>query len=388
VDTSQFDRITLEQLRQAGGLKWRAFPDCIGAFVAEMDFGVATPIRQALHEAVDAGQLGYLSAAPVRALAEACAQWQRAHHGWEIDASQVRAVPDVIAALEIVLRHYLPAGAPVALPMPCYMPFVPLLELLGNPVVPVPMHRGRDEWTLDEDALEAALAGGARMLLLCNPHNPIGKVYSRRELERIAAIAARHDVRVFADEIHAPLVYPGARHVPYASLGGEAARQAITAISASKAWNLAGMKCAQMVFTNPADLETWRRIGHFAGNSTATLGVVAHTAAWREGDPWRLAVLDYLRGNRDLLGRLLAQLLPQVGYIAPQGTYLAWLDCRPLDLDQPPAQFFRRHAHVALTDGAECGEGGDGHVRLNFAMPRPLLEEAVRRMADTVAGRS
>src|SRR5690606_36431594 len=127
-DTGPLDRIALEQVRQAGGLKWRAFPDCIGAFVAEMDFGVATPIRQALHEAVDAGQLGYLSAAPVRALAEACAQWQRAHHGWEIDASQVRAVPDVIAALEIVLRHYLPAGAPVALPMPCYMPFVPLLE--------------------------------------------------------------------------------------------------------------------------------------------------------------------------------------------------------------------------------------------------------------------
>lgn len=387
MDHSEFDRITLEQLRDAGGLKWRAFPDCIGAFVAEMDFGIAPPIRQALHAAVERGQLGYLSAGPVRELAEACADWQREHHGWELEPSQVRAVPDVLAALELVLRHYLPAAAPVAVPMPCYMPFVPLLELLGNPVVPVPMHRSGDGWELDEDVLDAAFAGGARMLLLCNPHNPIGKVYTRAELERIATIVARHDARVFSDEIHAPLVYAGARHVPYAALGGKAARQAITAVSASKAWNLAGLKCAQLVFTHDADLQRWRRLGHFGGGSTSTPGVIAHTAAWRGGDPWRLQVLDYLQGNRDLLARLLREQLPQAAWLPPQGTYLAWLDMRPLGLEQPPAQFFRHHAQVALTDGAECGEGGAGHVRLNFAMPRPLLEEAVRRMAAAVAAR-
>lgn len=387
LDTPAFDAITLEQLREAGGLKWRAFPDCIGAFVAEMDFGLAPPIRAALHAAVERSQLGYLSAAPVQDLAEACAHWQRAHHGWDIGAGQVRAVPDVLAALELVLRHYLPPGTPVALPMPCYMPFVPLLELLGNPVVPVPMHRRDDGWELDLDVLDAAFAGGARMLLLCNPHNPIGKVYTRAELERIAGIAARHDARVFSDEIHAPLVYAGQRHVPYASLGGAAAQQAITAVSASKAWNLAGLKCAQLVFSRDADLQVWRRLGHFGGGSTSTPGVIAHTAAWREGDPWRLQVLDYLEGSRDLLGQLLRDQLPQVRWLPPQGTYLAWLDVRGLGLEQAPAQFFRRHAQVALTDGAECGEGGQGHVRLNFALPRPLLEEAVRRMAAAVAAR-
>ena len=387
MDHSPYDRITLEQLRDGGGLKWRAFPDCIGAFVAEMDFGLAPPIREALHAAVEQGQLGYLSAAPLCELAEACVGWQRQHHGWEISPDQVRAVPDVLAALELVLRHYLPAGAPVALPMPCYMPFVPLLELLGNPVVPVPMHRKSDGWELDEDVLDAAFAGGARMLLLCNPHNPIGKVYTSAELQRIVAIAARHDARVFSDEIHAPLVFDGARHVPYAALGPQAARQAITAVSASKAWNLAGLKCAQLVFTREEDQQQWRRLGHFGGNSTSTPGVIAHTAAWRHGDPWRLQVLDYLQGNRDLLGRLLQDQLPQVAWVPPQGTYLAWLDVRALQLDQPPAQFFRRHAKVALTDGSECGEGGGDHVRLNFAMPRPLLEEAVRRMAAAVRAR-
>lgn len=372
-------------MRAGGGLKWRAFPDCIGAFVAEMDFGIAPPIRDALHEAIDRGQVGYLSAAPLRAMAEACARWQHRHHGWEISADTIRAVPDVLGALEVVCRHYLPAGATVAVPVPCYMPFLPLLALLGHPVAQVPMQRTRAGWSLDEAALEQAFAGGARMLLLCNPHNPIGKVYSRGELQRIATIAGRHDARVFADEIHAPLIYDGHRHVPYATLSADAARQAITAVSASKAWNLAGLKCAQLVFTWPDDLQRWRELGHFAGNSTSTLGVIAHAAAWRDGDAWLEPVLGYLQGNRDLLGRLLRQHLPQVGYIEAQGTYLAWLDCRALRLDGAPHLFFRRHARVALTDGAECGDGGEGHVRLNFAMPRPLLVEAVERMAAAVA---
>ena len=385
LDTSAFDAITLDQLRAGGGLKWRAFPDCIGAFVAEMDFGIAPPIRDALHEAVERGQVGYLSAAPLRAMAEACARWQQRHHGWDVPADMIRAVPDVLGALEVACRHYLPAGATVAVPVPCYMPFLPLLALLGHPVVQVPMLRGEGDWSLDETALDTAFAAGARMLLLCNPHNPIGKVYARAELQRIATIAARHGARVFADEIHAPLVYPGHRHVPYATVSADAARQAITAVSASKAWNLAGLKCAQLIFTRPDDLQRWREVGHFAGNSTSTLGVLAHTAAWRDGDAWLGPVLGYLQGNRDLLGRLLRQHLPQVGYIEAQGTYLAWLDCRALRLDGAPHLFFRRHARVALTDGAECGEGGEGHVRLNFAMPRPLLVEAVERMAAAVA---
>jgi cystathionine beta-lyase len=350
-----------------------------------MDFGIAPPIRDALHEAVDRNQVGYLSAAPVRAMAEACADWQRRHHGWEVPAESIRALPDVLGALDVVCRHYLPAGAPVAVPVPCYMPFLPLLALLGHPVLQVPMLRRDDGWLLDETALEQAFAAGARMLLLCNPHNPIGKVYPREELQRIAAIAARHDARVFADEIHAPLVYPGQRHVPYATVSDEAARQAITAVSASKAWNLAGLKCAQLLFTRDDDLRHWREIGHFAGNSTATLGVVAHTAAWRDGDPWLDGVLGYLEGNRETLGRLLREHLPQLGYVEPQGTYLAWLDCRALPLEVAPHLFFRRHAQVALTDGGECGQGGEGHVRLNFAMPRPLLVETVERMAKAVA---
>lgn len=387
MDQLDFDAITLDALRAGGGLKWNAFPDCIGAFVAEMDFGLAPEIRQALHASIDAGQVGYLSTPPLRVLAEACADWQRRRHGWAVDPATVRAVPDVLGALEIVLRHYLPAGVPVAVPTPNYMPFLPMLQLLGNPAIHVPMQASDGQWRLDEDALDAAFAAGARLLILCNPHNPLGKVYTRAELEGIARIVGRHGGRVFSDEIHAPLVFSGQRHVPYAALGGDAAAQAITAVSASKAWNLAGLKCAQMIFSHAPDLQRWQQVGLLAGHSTATPGVVAHTVAWRHGEAWLQHVLAYLEGNRALLDGMLRTRLPPLAWTAPDGTYLAWIDCRALDLPSSPAAFFRRHARVALTDGADCGPGGAGHVRLNFAMPRPLLREALERMADALATR-
>ena len=381
MDPLDFDAITVETLRAGGGLKWNAFPDCIGAFVAEMDFGLAPEIRLALHASIDAGNVGYLSTPPLRVLAEACADWQRRHHSWAVDPATVRAVPDVLGALEIALRHYLPAGAPVAVPTPNYMPFLPMLRLLGNPAIPVPMRRIDGHWRLDEDALEDAFAGGARLLILCNPHNPLGRVYTRDELARVADIVGRHGGRVFSDEIHAPLVFEGHRHVPYAALGDAAAAQAITAVSASKAWNLAGLKCAQMIFSHAPDLQRWQRIGLLAGHSTATPGVVAHTAAWRQGDAWLAHVRGYLQGNRDLLDTMLAARLAPLSWIAPEGTYLGWIDCSGLRLDGSPAAFFRRHAQVALTDGGDCGPGGEQHVRINFAMPRPVLREALERMA-------
>lgn len=381
-----FDRITLDGLRAGGGLKWTAFPDCIGAFVAEMDFGTAPAVTAALRSAVDHAYHGYLPEALLRELGRACAEWHQARYGWTVPAEHVHAVPDVLQALEIVLRHFVPAGTPVLLPTPNYMPFLPLLRMLGNPAVQVPMRLAGARWEFDYEALDAAFAAGARLAILCNPHNPIGRVYARAELQRFAEIAERHGARVFADEIHAPLVYRGHRHVPYASVSEAAAAQAVTAVSASKAWNIPGLKCAQLLLTRPGDQQLWQRIGFLAGHGTATPGVLAHIAAYREGGAWLDQVLHYLEGNRELLGRLLRELLPEVGYVEPEGTYLAWLDCRPLQprLPLPAHRLFHRDARVALTKGEDCGDAGAGHVRLNFAMPRPLLREAVERMARAV----
>jgi cystathionine beta-lyase len=387
LDTAYFDTLTAAQLEAAGSRKWTAFPGCIGAFIAEMDFGLAPPIRQALDKAMADGLTGYLTGALLQDLGDACAQWQQTHHGWAIHPADVNVMPDVLSALEVVLRYFLPAGTPVIVPVPCYMPFIPILNWVDNPVIQLPMLRTADGWQMDEAGLDAAFAGGAGLLLLCNPHNPIGKVYTREELARISAIVARHGARVFSDEIHAPLIFEGQQHVPYAAISEAAADQAITAVSASKMWNLAGLKCAQVVLTNEQDRALWRRIGHRVNDATSTFGVIAHTAAWAQGEPWRQQVLAYLQGNRDVLAQRLAQQLPQIEHIPAQGTYLAWLDCRALALAPTPQAFFRQHAKVALTDGGECGDGGQGHVRFNFALPRPLLEQALTQMAQALAAR-
>ena len=384
---SDFDRIDEASLRAAGGLKWSAFPDCIGAFVAEMDFGLADPVAEALHAAVASGATGYPTPALTRGLAQACAGWQAQRHGWEIDPARIHAVGDVLGALELMLAHFLPPGTAVVLPTPAYMPFRPLLELHGHRVVEVP-HLLRDgRWRMDLDGISAALAGGAGLVLLCNPHNPLGRVFEADELQALAEVVEAHGARVFSDEIHAPVVYPGARHLPYASVSAAAARHSVTALSASKGWNLAGLKCAQMVLGNDADQACWRRIGLVAGHGLSGLGVIASMAAWRDGGPWLDGVVRYLDGNRRRLSQWMAAQLPQAGFLAPEGTYLAWIDCRGLALpaDTSPASFFRRRARVALTDGSECGAAGTGFVRMNFAMPRPLLDEALARMAAAIA---
>ena len=378
-----FDALTAEGLRASGALKWNAFPDCIGAFVAEMDFGTAPEVMAAVREALDRNQFGYLTDGLVTDLAEACSEWHAARYGWRPDPARIQPLPDVLTGLELALRHLLPAGTKVVLPTPNYMPFLPLLRMLGHEAVQVPMLETGDGWEFDFDALDAAFADGAGLAILCNPHNPLGRVFTRAELGRFSELAERHGVRVFSDEIHAPLVFAPHRHVPYASLGEAAARQAITATSASKGWNLAGLKCAQMILSNDDDLAAWRRMLPLAGHATSTPGVIANTAAYRHGGPWLDWVMAYLAGNRDLLGELVADRMPAVGYRPPEGTYLAWLDCRRLQLETPPKLLFRS-AGVALTDGAECGEAGDGFVRFNFALPRPLLREALGRMASAL----
>lgn len=382
---ASFDAIGIEQLRAGGGMKWTAFPDCIGAFVAEMDFGIAPAVSAALHEAVATGRTGYPTTQLFRELAEATAAWQQHRYGWSPPVEAIQPVPDVIKALEVMLRFFIPDGSPVVVPTPCYMPFVPLIELLGHRAVQVPARREGGRAMLDYAAIDAAFAAGARALLLCNPHNPVGRVYERAELEQLAGIVGRHGARVFSDEIHAPLVYGERRHIPYASLSPAAAAHTITTVSASKAWNLPGVKCAQLLFTHHDDLRIWHKLGHLlTSNSTSTLGITAHVAAYRHGEAWLASVLDYLQGNRDLLTRFLRERLPQIGHAEPEGTYLAWLDCNALDLPKPLGRWFRSAAKVAMTDGSECGNGFDHCVRLNLAMPRPLLVQALEQIAQAL----
>jgi cysteine-S-conjugate beta-lyase len=376
-----FDALTEDALRASGSLKWTRYGTAIGAFVAEMDFGTAPEVTRALHEAVDRAAFGYLPEEAAAAMAGACARWYADRYGWLVPPAWIRPVGDVMAALQAAVEHFTPPGSPVVLPTPAYMPFLRIPEFYGREVIEVPMveHGGRMGYDLD--GIAGALAAGAGLVVHCNPHNPLGVVFSEAEQLLLAEVVDRSGARVFADEIHAPLVYPGAVHRPYAALSPTTAAHTITATSASKAWNLPGLKAAQLLLSNEADAAHWARAGQLLEHGASTPGVLAATAAYAEGGPWLADVLGYLDGNRRRLGELLAERLPALRWTPPEGTYLAWLDCRALDPAASVGAFLLERAGLALVDGPDCGRPGAGHVRLNFATPRPVLERIVDRMA-------
>ena len=386
VTAHAFDALTADRLRDNGSLKWTAFPGTIGAWVAEMDFPLAPPIATALHDAVDRGLLGYLPPTLVTGMVEAYVSFAADRYSWKVDPDRVRPVSDVLTALEHTITQFSRPGSPIILPTPAYMPFLTLPGGLGREVIQVPMLRdAAGRYTYDLDALDAAYRAGGHLLVLCNPHNPIGRVLEPDEMLAVAEVVDRHGGRVFSDEIHAPLVYPGHRHVPYASLNETTAGHTLTATSASKAWNLPGLKCAQIVLSNDADVQLWNRVGRRVEGGASTPGVLANRVAYTEGRDWLDDTVAYLHGNLTRLGELLDG--SGIGYRAPEGTYLAWLDCRSLDLPDGAtgaADHFREHAGVALTDGGLCGEEGHGFVRFNAAMPRPVLEQAVGSMLETL----
>ncbi len=375
------DSTTAATLRARGSFKWTApGPDGLGAAVAEMDFGAAPPILDALARLSADARFGYLPVPLADELAVACAEFEQRRYGWQVDPAWVHPVPDVIKVLEIAITHFSRPGSPVILPTPAYMPFLAVPGYLGREIIQVRMHDDAGFFTLDLDAIENAFRAGGQLLIFCNPYNPLGRVFTRAEMTALTEVVDRHGGRVFSDEIHAPLVYPGRQHVPYASTSETAAAHTVTAVSASKAWNLPGLKCGQVILTNLADQQRWAEMGMFASHGASNPGVVANIAAYRHGEAWLSEAVSYLDDSRRLLGDLLSRHLPQLRYRPPDGTYLAWLDCTGMDLPGSPGQLVVEGAHVTVVDGPAFGLGGAGAFRLNFATPQPILTEMVGRI--------
>lgn len=383
-----YDSLTVEKLRRSGSLKWSAYPDSLGAGVAEMDFGTAPGVIEAAQATLAQGLTGYAPDHLIGAMQEATADWLHTRFDWRVEREQVRPLNSVIAAFEAALFHFSPAhrpNAPIVLLTPAYMPFVLAGSRFRRETIQVPLIQNATGWELNFSALERALAGGA-LLVLVNPHNPVGKVYTREELLKISELVEATGSRVFSDEIHALLVYSGHTHIPYTTVSDAAANHSITATAATKAFNIPGLKCAQLILTNEYDQDLWSGVGNVPEHAAANVGIAATTAAYRTGAGWLDGVLDYLDGSRILLGEIIAEHLPQVKYQAPQGTYLGWLDISALRLEPNPADFFLAEAQVALIDGSACGTGSDGFVRLNFATPRPVLAGMIHRMGAAVDG--
>lgn len=382
----RIDATTIDHLRSTGATKWSADDGSLGAFVAEMDFGIDPAITAALHRAVDAGSFGYMPRGISADLSEATAEFVARRYGWQVAASDVQPVPDVIMGLELAMEHCSAPGSKIIVPTPSYMPFLFVPPMRGRDVIEVPLAVRDGRYEFDLDALQRAFDDGGNLLLLCNPYNPVGRVFSRDELLAISEVVERNGGRVFSDEIWAPLVYSGSTHVPYAAVSPAAAQHTITAMSASKAWNLPGLKCAQLVLTSDTDRATWERLGPFAGHGTSSLGAIANATAYREGDPWLADLVPYLQHNRDTLLDLVAEEIPDAWMPKPEGTYVGWIDLRAVGLGDHPAEFLTREAGVTLTEGSMCGVAGTGFTRLIFATPRPILEQIVRRVGAAVRG--
>jgi cystathionine beta-lyase len=375
--------LSLDDLRQRRSEKWQTFPeDVLPLFVAEMDTPLAGPVRAALSAALVRGDTGY---AHIGQLAEAYAEFSTRRYGWCPDPGQTRLVPDVMQGIIEVLRAVTVPGDGVVINTPVYPPFFGDLRHAGRRLVEVPLIAAESgEYHLDLEGLERAFAAGARAYLICNPHNPTGSVLTRDALLAVADLAGRYGVRLLVDEIHAPLTYPGVRHVPFLSLLSsaepEAIARAFVLVSASKAWNLAGLKAA-LLLAGPAAADDLARIPAEVSVAAGLFGVIASEAALREGESWLADLLAELDANRALLARLLADELPAVGYRPPDATFMAWLDCRRLELGDDPAAVFLERGRVAVNSGHHFGAPGRGFVRFNFATSAERIAEGVRRMA-------
>lgn len=377
-----FDGITVAELRARGSVKWSRFPDAIGAFIAEMDFGTAPEVTEAIQSAISLNQFGYLPEGFVQGMSQAYADFSARRYDYPIDPEFVRPMSDVVQSFIATVTHFSTPGSAVIVPTPAYMPFLSLGAHIGREIIQVPMAQDGSSYVYDLDALADAFTEPGQTLVLCNPHNPIGRVLRREELEAISQVVDAKGGIVFSDEIHAPLTYAGHQHVPYASVNDAAAAHTITATATSKAWNTPGLKTAQLIFSNAAHLEKWQGVGHWAESGASTVGVLAATAAYSRGEPWLTDIITYLDGNRQALHGLIGEHLPGVGYTQPEGTFLAWLDARDLGISGRPSDFFLEHAGVALTAGEDCGAAG--FLRLNFATSREILTEALEQMGSAV----
>jgi cysteine-S-conjugate beta-lyase len=382
------DGLELARLYRRHGEKWAVYPDdVLPAWVAEMDFPLAAPVRRVVQEALDRDDLGYPLYPRPSALPGVFAERMEQRFGWRVDPSRIELLTDVVQGIYVALLQFSAPGGGVVVQTPVYPPFLQAVAETGRRLVENPLRQGPERFEMDVEGLRLAVDADTRVLLLCNPQNPTGRVFERAELEAVAELAVERELVVVSDEIHADLVYPGRRHIPFASLGPGAEARTITLTSATKAFNIPGLRCAVAAFGSAELRRRFNALPRHVRGGLGSLGIEATEAAWREGQPWLDRVLAYLDENRRLLGRFLADELPDVRCHLPEASYLAWLDCRALGLEPGPYEFFLERARVGLSEGPRFGAPGEGFVRLNFATSRALLSQILERMVKALRER-
>jgi cystathionine beta-lyase len=381
--TYDFDRLI--ERRHTESNKWRKFgPDVLPLWVADMDFTSPEPVVRALRERVEHGIYGYLAEQPSFYEVVTDRLWKR--YGWRVAPDAVVLLPGVIPSFNMAARALTVPGDGMLMQTPVYPPILRCPGNMGLTRDAAPLARRADgHYEPDWDAFVHAVSPRTRLFLLCNPHNPVGRVFRREELERMAEVCARHDLVICADEIHCDLLYAGHQHLPIATLGPEVEARTITLMAPSKTFNLAGLKASIAIIPDPGLREQFVAAKADMVHGVNVLGYTALVAAYRDGQEWLDALLQYLEANRDFLAEYVRDRLPGTGMARPEGTYLAWLDCREAGIpDGDPFPFFLERARVALNDGKAFGPGGEGFVRLNFGCPRALLVEGLERMREAL----
>ncbi len=386
---SGFKLVPLSELKTHRSEKWRTFAsDVLPLPVAEMDFPVATPIKNILRTMVDQSDLGYLG--PIPELGSAFAQFATRRFGWTPDSQQVRIAADVGVGIVEALRTFTKPGDSIMINSPVYPNFFTWARETHLTIVDVPLTRtDHDEsdgssWHLDWPGIEAAYKSGLKVHLICNPHNPLGRLYSADELNRLVALAKANNVIIISDEIHAPLTYSEQKFVPYLSLSDDAREVGFTVTAASKGWNIAGLKCAIIVSQNKEMDALLSGIAPATHYRASLLGAFAAVAAFEEGEPWLDDLMVQLDHNRKLTAHLVREKLPRARMHMPHCSYLAWIDLSAYNLGEDPAGVLVEKAKVALVPGVRFGAQFAQYVRLNFATSPEILEEAILRIATFV----
>ena len=364
--------------------KWcRYGEDVLPLWVSDMDFASPEPVIRALHERAEHGLFGYCTEPPE--LRPVILERLQRLYGWEVSPDAITYTPGVAAGFNLACRAVTSPGDGMLVQTPVYYPILWIPDRHDLALNDMELTRQPDgQYEIDFNAFEEAITDRTRVFVLCNPHNPVGRVFRRDELEQMAEICLRRDVLICSDEIHCDLLSSGSRHVPIASLAPEIAERTITLMAPSKTFNLPGLRCSVAIIENPELQEKFEaaRAGLVPGPNV--MGYTAALAAYRDGQPWLDQLLPYLEANCDFLLQYVHAHLPGINMGKPEATYLAWFDCRQAAIPGNPHEFFLEKARVALNDGSPFGRGGDGFVRLNFGCPRSTLEEALGRMKNAL----
>ena len=373
------------ETRPIHSVKWNRYPsEVVPLWVADMDFRCPEPVLRALHERVDQGMFGY--GFNSGELAEVIPARLRSRYGWRVSTEDIVFLPGVVPGINLACRAATQPGDAVLIQVPVYAPIRKVAAAARCTCHAIQFVTGSDgRVEIDWDAFGVALRDRTRVFVLCNPQNPTGRVFSREELARMATACVEHGVTVISDEIHCDLLVDQLPHVPIASLGDDIARRTVTLMAPSKTFNLAGLQCAFAIIQNPELRARFQEMRTGLVPHVNALGMVAAVAAFRDGQAWLEDVLEYLVGNREVVARYVRDELPGVSMAAPEGTHLAWLNCRESAARERPYEYFLQKARVALSDGSMFGPGGDGFVRLNFACHRSTLIDALDRMVRALA---